>query len=291
MRKNNSSSMQVITQITKFWLSLAVSLTTLAGFIVFSPKLTFIALWVSFGVFFLSAAAAVLNQYQERLIDAKMERTKNRPLPSGIINSKQALWVVLFLLSAGVVFLGLTKSYTAILLGIGNLLWYNFIYTPLKQKTAFAAIPGALCGAIPPIIGWIAAGGYLLDKQILVLALFMFMWQVPHFWLVLLKYGTEYQKAGLATLNSLLSAKAIRNITFIWGLSCGTGAIVLTLYGLISNSIYKVVLVIAFYIFALLFVKALFSLSIKRINYPLAFTGINSFMLLVLILVVFDKFA
>ena len=67
------------------------------------------------------------------------------------------------------------------------LIWYNGIYTPLKRKTAFAVVPGSVIGAIPPMVGYVAAGGSALDPQILAFAFFMFMWQIPHFWLLIMK--------------------------------------------------------------------------------------------------------
>ncbi len=84
----------------------------------------------------------------------------------------------------------LTGCPLAAALGIFTLLWYNLVYTPLKRITAFAVLPGALIGAMPPLIGWTAAGGNPLDMEIMAVAFLLFVGQMPHYWLLLLKIGT-----------------------------------------------------------------------------------------------------
>jgi hypothetical protein len=86
-------------------------------------------------------------------------------------------------------------------------LWYNGVYTFLKRKSPFAAIPGAVIGAIPPAIGWICGKGALsFDPQILALSFFFFIWQVPHFWLLLLNFGRDYEKAGFPSLTRIFNS-------------------------------------------------------------------------------------
>lgn len=290
MTIKNKLNLHALISLSKFWLSLAVAITTLAGYIIYSKNITLNALYAALGVFFLSAAAAALNQYQERDIDKKMDRTKLRPIPEGIISPSLALQIFSIFLLFGSAFLLLAGSLTGLILGLANLLWYNFVYTPLKQKTAFAAIPGAVCGAIPPVIGWVNAGGTIQDQQIIVLAFFLFMWQIPHFWLVILKHGRQYANAGFKSLNTVFSENAIRNLTFIWALSTYIGAIILSLYGLIFSPIFKLLLLVLFLSFTIAFYFALYQSKKHFINYPLAFASINSFMLLVLILAVLEKF-
>ena len=95
---------------------------------------------------------------------------------------------------------GLMGHPLAALLGLITVVWYNGIYTPLKRVTAFAAIPGGVVGAIPPVIGWVSGGGDPTDARIIVVAFFFFVWQVPHFWLLLMRIGGDYERAGLPSL-------------------------------------------------------------------------------------------
>jgi len=92
-----------------------------------------------------------------------MDRTKSRPIPSGRISSSEVLKISVILISVGSILLLVSSDIIALLLGLLNLIWYNLIYTYLKRKTAFAIVPGSLVGAIPPAIGWVTAGGSLID--------------------------------------------------------------------------------------------------------------------------------
>ena len=110
-----------------------------------------------------------------------MKRTKNRPIPSGKISSQDALNLAMFLVLTGSTLLYLGGGILALGLGILNLVWYNGIYTPLKKINAFAIIPGSMVGAIPPAIGWVAAGGSLLDPRIAIISLFLLYLADPAF--------------------------------------------------------------------------------------------------------------
>jgi protoheme IX farnesyltransferase len=102
------------------------------------------------------------------------------------------------------------------------LLWYNGFYTPLKRVSAFAVVPGSLIEALPPAIGWTAAGGHPLDPSILALAFVFFIWQVPHFWLLVCLHAEGYEGAGFPTLMSVFGARRLSRLIFTW--ICGTAA-------------------------------------------------------------------
>jgi protoheme IX farnesyltransferase len=104
----------------------------------------------------------------------------------------------------------------ALCLGLLALIWYNLIYTNLKRITPHAVIPGSVIGSIPPLVGWVAAGGSLTDTRAWVIALFFFVWQVPHFYLLVLKYGPQYEAAGMPALTSRHSNRIIRLMIFLW---------------------------------------------------------------------------
>jgi len=193
------------------------------------------ALGPAAAVFLLACGASAMNQLQERDIDEKMERTRRRPLPAGMITPKQALSFALTLTVSGMLLLVIAGKVATIVLGLIALLWYNGIYTHLKRITAYASVPGAFVGAIPPAIGWCAAGGALFDVRLLPLCFVFFMWQIPHFWLLIIGRGDEYQKAGLPSLAGVMSAAQIARVTFVWIFATSVACLLLPLYGTIRS--------------------------------------------------------
>jgi len=121
---------------------------------------------------------------------------------------------VLFGLAGGsILYFG--SSPLATLLGAVTLLWYNGVYTPLKRKTRFAVLIGALTGALPPLIGYTAAGGPVMSS-FLALPLFMFLWQVSHVQVLLVKYGREYEEAGFPAMVPSTNEKGVRISALAW---------------------------------------------------------------------------
>jgi protoheme IX farnesyltransferase len=218
-------------ELCKVYISLFAACSAATGFVLVSssPK-SMIAPVI--GVFLLACGSSALNQYQERDIDARMERTRHRPVPSGDMTARHAMTVSLILITAGLFFLIYSVGIVAFGLGLGAVLWYNGVYTFLKRKTAFAAVPGALVGSIPPAIGWISGGGILSNPRLLALCLLFFLWQVPHFWLLMLRHGTEYEEAGLPSLTRLLSRSQISRITFTWIFATAAASLALPLYSM-----------------------------------------------------------
>jgi len=184
------------------------------------------------GVFLLACAGSALNQYQEREIDCLMERTRHRPLPAGRIKPSPALIFALVLAVLALAILACFGNLRALLLGLFAVLCYNFLYTYLKTKTAFALIPGALVGTIPPAVGWTIGGGGLADPRLWALGLLFFLWQVPHFWLLMLDRRREYEQAGLPTLSTLFKERVLRRICFHWIVALAVASLCVSLYGL-----------------------------------------------------------
>lgn len=207
--------------------------TVLAGYVLAAGGLDASAVGAVVGVFLLASGASALNQYQERDLDALMPRTAGRPLPSGRISPRHALIAALSMLTAGAA--TLYPDWEAIALGIFTVFWYNGVYTPLKRKTAFAAVPGGVVGALPPVIGWVCAGGDILDPRIRAVAFFFFIWQIPHFWLLLMRMGDDYRKAGLPTLTSVFSRDQLSRVTFVWMLATAVVSLVFPLFGVTSS--------------------------------------------------------
>ena len=217
-----------------------------------------------------------------------MDRTKNRPLPSGRISPQNALYIALVLIITGSVILYEGAGILALGLGFLNLLWYNGIYTPLKRHYALAIIPGSMVGAIPPVVGWVAAGGSILDPQILIIAFFFFIWQIPHFWLLLLILSKDYEKAGFPTLTRTFNRDQLSRITFMWISATGITGILIPLFGIIKFPLIDFVIFLSS--LWLIWKAATLLKSNKEMkSFGFAFRAINIFALLVVILLSIDK--
>ena len=203
-------------ELTKFRISAVSTLTAATGYIAYSRHLDARLLGAVSGTLLMAMASSALNEVQEREIDARMARTRNRPIPGGIVTARTATGVALLLASVGCTILLATRGHTPALLGLLAMVWYNGIYTPLKRMSAFAVVPGSVIGALPPAIGWAAAGGSLDSPAVLSLCFVFFVWQVPHFWLLTLRHQNDYANAGLPTLSLHFSTRQIFRLIFTW---------------------------------------------------------------------------
>jgi protoheme IX farnesyltransferase len=231
--------------LVKWRISLFAALAAGLGYVLKTGAASLHILYPMGGVLMLAAGAGALNQYQERGLDAQMKRTRHRPLPSGLLTPCNALFVASMFILYGLALLGLGSGLQAAALGLFAVIWYNGVYTWLKRITAFASVPGALVGAVPPMIGWISAGGQATDITILALAFFFFIWQIPHFWLLLLKFRDDYRQAGLPTLQGKLSNAQIARITFVWTSAAGTASLLIPLFDRHINPVSRMALVLA----------------------------------------------
>ncbi|NQU35763.1 MAG: protoheme IX farnesyltransferase [Bacteroidetes bacterium] len=236
---------KILLELNKVRITVAVTLTTMAGYILAKGTVDVEMVMPVLGIFILACGSAALNHIQDRDKDVIMPRTSNRPIPSGDLSTTMALVIGLSEIIIGSALIYYGSGFLAMQLGILALIWYNGIYTPLKRKTAFAVIPGSVIGAIPPLVGWVAAGGSLLDPKAMVLGLFFFMWQVPHFWLLMLKYGEEYNKAGFPSITSKISKQQVKNSTFLWTVATAVSALMVAMSGLISLLIFKIMILVA----------------------------------------------
>jgi len=184
-------------------------------------------------VLLLACGACGLNQYQERRTDGLMERTRGRPIPSGRLSPSVALWISLGLISSGLFVLLFVAGGEVSVLGILAVFWYNGVYTFLKRRTAFAGVPGALVGSIPPVMGWVSGGGSLFDPGIWAIAFFIFLWQVPHGWLLQIAFEKDYRRAGLPCLPDLFKTEQLKRILYVWILSTSASCLLIPLFVLI----------------------------------------------------------
>lgn len=275
-------------ELGKIKIMIPVSLTGFTGFFIYNPVFSFRMLLVSLGILLLGITASVLNQIQEAGLDSKMERTLNRPIPSQRIKPQQALIFLLFNLIAGIILIYSAGNLTAVLIGLIAIGWYNGIYTYAKKITAFAVFPGAVTGALPPLIGWVAAGGGLWDKPIVFLEFLFFTGQIPHFWLLILKYGEEYEKAGLPSLTAILSRTQISRLTFVWIVTSVIAALFLCYFEIIHSIIIVGILLIAS-AFLIWQFSALVKLSGNNNNFRKYSVLLDSYFLLMLIFLISDR--
>ncbi len=211
--------LKAIYNLCKGGISLSVALTTVTGYLLSTRQLDWSAIHPFMGVLLLAMSASALNQLQERNTDKLMPRTKRRPLANGLITVPNAILITVITGLSGFLTLFYYNGTLPAILGILNLVWYNGVYTPLKYKTAFAAVPGGLVGAIPPVIGWVAGGGDILHPSSIALAVFFYIGQIPHFWLVILKYSNEYKLAGIKLITDRFTIPQLRRLVFAWMLA------------------------------------------------------------------------
>jgi protoheme IX farnesyltransferase len=146
-----------------------------------------------------AAGTLALNQVIERHTDAKMERTRHRPLPDGRLQAREALWFGLLLTFAGLLYLLLAVNFLSAVVTALITVSYLLCYTPMKLRSSLCVLVGAVPGALPPVIGWVAATGSL-DVGAWVLFAIMFLWQVPHTLAIARLYRNDYARAGIQFL-------------------------------------------------------------------------------------------
>ena len=199
-----------------------VGLTTGLGFLVGLPpgmplSWTYLLFSIA-GTSLLGAGASALNQLQEVRLDAKMPRTRNRPIPAGRISRSSALFIGTGFAALGLLCLG-TINPSCFVLGLTAPLLYNFFYTLFwKPRRPFAAVPGALPGALPVLIGATAAGGEITASG-LYLFFLMFLWQMPHFWVLALRFQHDYAQGEVPTLPVRLGASITTQQIVVWCLA------------------------------------------------------------------------
>ena len=186
-------------QLIKFRLAISVVFSSVAGYLIAVDQIeTSVLLGLFFGGFAMVGASNAFNQWIEQDKDVLMDRTKNRPLPTGRMNNSTALIIASFLTLAGIYILNNINLKTA-LFGALSILIYTCVYTPLKSVTPLSVFVGAFPGAIPFMLGWVAAtGSFGIESGVLFMV--QFFWQFPHFWAIGWMMDDDYKKAGFKML-------------------------------------------------------------------------------------------
>ena len=272
----------------KVTISIPVALTGFLGYFLYKPVIDVAAILSVSGIFLLSLGSGALNQIQERHTDARMNRTKGRPIPAGIITVRKAILFSVICALSGTILLMLTGHLLAAALGIFTLSWYNLVYTPLKRITAFAVLPGALIGALPPLIGWTAAGGNPWNLEIITVAFLLFVGQMPHYWLLLIKIGSEFRDAGMPVITSLFEPRQIRNLSFIWIAATGVIVMMLPATPIIQSRVISLILIISALVFLIRMFQHIYRGNLIK-HWKKAFITVNLFYLVIILVLIADR--
>ena len=197
--QNNKFTFSSFIEITKLRLSVSVVFSSVISYLIGMSEFNFeIFSYLVLGGLMMVSASNIFNQVIERDLDALMQRTKGRPLPMGQISVNNALVLGFTFVIAGLTFLYIISPLCA-MLGAISIFIYACVYTPLKLITPLSVFVGAIPGAIPFMLGWVAATNEL-GVEALALFLMQFFWQFPHFWAIAWWQNDEYEKAGFKML-------------------------------------------------------------------------------------------
>ncbi len=282
------SKIEILAELSKVKITFFVAISGTVGYILAGGSVGFEMLMTLLGIFILSCGSSAFNHVQEVKTDALMVRTKNRPLPQQKMNiSESAAWAFAMVMSGLLILIVFTNP-LATLLGVAALVSYNLMYTPLKKLTAFAIFPGSIVGALPPAIGWVAAGGGIADPKLMSLMVFFFVWQIPHFWFLMLIYDNDYRRAGFPTPSRYFSNEQLKRITFVWIGALAASCMMIPFFG-VTHSVFTNLLLLLAGGILLWRTRSLVVKLEKQFNLKLAFVDINVYVLFVVVLLSVDK--
>ncbi|MFA7402625.1 MAG: UbiA family prenyltransferase [Pelobacteraceae bacterium] len=238
--------MCILFRLFRIRLALLNGVAALGGYFLFPASMQIVNLSAAFcGVTLLAMGGSALNQLLERDIDALMVRTMMRPLPQGRLSGFAAFLLGAGTILAGLFLLAVMGGLLPALLGALALAWYLAVYTPLKRITTLALPLGALCGAFTPLIGWSLAGGDPSDSRIVILAGLLFIWQIPHFWLLQDRHAADYRLAGIPLVDFRTRGAGPVSIFLVWVAALTAATMLLSLLGGIDRHMIPLFLIIA----------------------------------------------
>lgn len=187
-------------ELLKARLSFLVAFSASFGYTLGSTNFSWVTMgWLFLGGFLVSGASVTINQILEIDFDKLMKRTQNRPLPTNRLSLFEAKVFTIIVSFLGLGILALTTNWLTVALSVLSLVLYSFVYTPLKRVGPIAVFVGAIPGALPPLLGWVAATGHISTAAIVIFGL-QFIWQFPHFWAIAWVGDEDYKKAGFKLL-------------------------------------------------------------------------------------------
>ena len=282
-------SIKSLYDLTKFRLSLSVVFSSfisyMLGYKEFDVK---VLLLLMFGGFFIVAASNIYNQIIEKDLDALMVRTKNRPLPTNKISVNTALVLAVLLTIIGLFMLYMINSKVALLAAVSIFL-YTSVYTPLKLITPLSVFVGAIPGALPFMLGWVAATGEI-GVEAIMLFLMQFFWQFPHFWSIGWMQNKDYENAGFKMLPTGKKDRSTTSQILFYSIWAVLMSIIpaFNLTGDLSLSIYGLLLVLLIGLVLIYYAVKLFNDSTDLNAKKLMLVSV-SYLTLMQIVLLFDK--
>ena len=193
-------NIKIFFELSKFRLSLLVSLSSVFGFLISSKSVDINEVFILLiSGYLVSSSSVINNQIFERDLDKLMERTKKRPIPTDRVSIKKSIIISFTSMIVGLSLISYYLNIYAALLSLISLILYSFVYTPMKKIGPIAVFIGAIPGALPPLIGWVASTGQITLEAIIIFSI-QFIWQFPHFWAIAWMYDDDYKKAGFKLL-------------------------------------------------------------------------------------------
>ncbi|TXD82475.1 protoheme IX farnesyltransferase [Subsaximicrobium wynnwilliamsii] len=285
-----SSLISDFKEITKIRLSVSVVFSAIAGYMLGAVEVDALSLvLLAFGGYFMVGASNAFNQIIEKDLDVLMDRTKNRPIPAGRMSVSTAFIIATFFTILGIATLYVINERTA-MYGAISIFLYTCVYTPLKTKTPLAVFVGAIPGAIPFMLGWVAARGQFGIESGTLFAL-QFFWQFPHFWAIGWFLFEDYKKGGFYMLPTGKRDKgtAVQIIIYtIWTILVS----IVPVFGVTGDlklSIVSAIIVFALGVFMLYYALQLFKERSAKAAKQLMLASVG-YITLVQIVYVIDKF-
>jgi len=281
------SRLLAIVSLTKPRISALVAVLASTAFFFVKPVWDARLFGFAVSVCFLTMGASALNNFQDRKTDACFERTKFRSLPQGRLSERFAVvvWSALIAISVvGLTLFSLSPA-RAVICAMISVAFYNGVYTPLKRKTVLAIVPGSFVGTLPVLLGWLAADGALWSGLPWVLMIVTAVWQLPHFWLILLSHSSDYSRSNMPNMLRLFSIDQLRRLTMLWAAVFAVLTLFLPLFGLVGETLSMWILGCNA---VLIIITFAFSMLIKpeKRNYPALFVHFNLSMVLILFAIV-----
>jgi heme o synthase len=275
-------------RVAKIPLCMMVAFSASFGFVMASPMISLQLFMCTFAVFLLSAGAASYNSFQEKDSDGLMARTKNRPLVvkevipfHAAVQASVLIFFGLLLLVAG--FDGGGPA----LVGLISVIFYNFLYTKLKRTTVLAIVPGAICGALPPYIGWLSGGGHPFAYSAAIIFILFVLWQIPHFFLVQLNHKSDYVNSMSPNMLKMLQEGGLRRLFVTWiGALSACMLFFPVIPGIISNVEKVFICGNAILLFVLFVIQLFYS---KNPNYRFLFIYLNFSIFFIMFIVIVGK--
>ena len=281
MAVEQTHRVQSLLRLTRMGINGLVAPAVLAGYFLKAGHWTMAAVAVTIGCLLLASGCSALNQVQEADRDKLMSRTQSRPIAAGILSSRAGAFLASAFFIAAALFLSVPSQPVLYLLMAAAILLYNGIYTPMKTITPFALLIGAVMGTFPLLFGWVAAGGSVWDREIIILAVVFYLWQTPHFWLLVNRYRGDYRKAGFPQVFQTMPETRYQFLVFLW--------IAAYLVSILLIPLFLPLYAISRHIFSGLPAAVLVLIVLWRHNTRILFPLLTASIVLVMILLVVDK--